>query len=118
MAEIWKTPEGREAVRARYAQFLQHWPKPCEQLRVPTSQGETFVIASGRAEGPAVVMLHGSASNSVVWMRDAAVLGERFRVYAVDMIGEPRRARRLHRLARDPRAAGGPRAPRRYPLPP
>lgn len=89
MAEIWKTPAARQAVLERYAQFLAHWPQPCEQVRVPTSQGETFVMASGRADGPAVVMLHGSASNSVVWMRDAAPLGERFRVYAVDMIGEP-----------------------------
>ncbi len=89
MASIWKTPAGGEAVRARYAQFLAHWPQPCEQLRVPTSQGETFVMASGKADGPVVVMLHGSASNSVVWMRDAALLGARFRVYAVDVIGEP-----------------------------
>jgi len=89
MAEIWKTPAAGQAVLDRYAQFLAHWPQPCEQLRVPTTQGETFVMASGKAAGPAVVMLHGSASNSVVWMRDAAVLGERFRVYAVDVIGEP-----------------------------
>ncbi|HEY2358060.1 MAG TPA: alpha/beta hydrolase [Phenylobacterium sp.] len=89
MAVIWKTPAAGEAVRARYAQFLAYWPAPCEQLRIPTRQGETFVIASGRRDGPAVVMLHGSASNSVVWMRDAAVLGEHFRVYVVDMIGEP-----------------------------
>jgi pimeloyl-ACP methyl ester carboxylesterase len=89
MAEIWKTPAGGQAVLDRYAQFLAHWPQPAEQLRVATSQGDTFVMASGRADGPAVVMLHGSASNSVVWMRDAALLGERFRVYAVDMIGEP-----------------------------
>jgi len=102
MSAIWKTQEGGEAVRARYAQFLQHWPQPCEQLRVPTRQGETFVIASGRADGPAVVMLHGSGSNSVVWMRDAAVLGERFRIYAVDMIGEPG----LSAEARPPLASG------------
>ncbi|WP_309606185.1 alpha/beta hydrolase [Phenylobacterium sp.] len=89
MGGIWKTPAAGLAVLERYAQFLAHWPKPCEHLRVPTSQGETFVIASGTPGAPAVVMLHGSASNSVVWMRDAALLGERFGVYAVDMIGEP-----------------------------
>ena len=102
MSVIWKAPEGGAAVRARYAQFLQHWPAPSEQLRIPTRQGETFVIASGRRDGPAVVMLHGSASNSVVWMRDAAVLGERFGVYAVDMIGEPG----LSAGARPPLASG------------
>jgi pimeloyl-ACP methyl ester carboxylesterase len=34
-------------------------------------------------------MLHGSASNAVVWARDAAAIGQYARVYAVDMIGEP-----------------------------
>lgn len=89
MPSLWKTAAGREAVLARYAQFLRFWPQPAEHIRVPTSQGETFVIASGKPCGPAVVMLHGSASNAVVWARDAAALGQYARVYAVDMIGEP-----------------------------
>jgi pimeloyl-ACP methyl ester carboxylesterase len=89
MTAIWKTPEAGQAVLERYGQFLAHWPQPSAQLRIPTSEGETFVVASGKPDGPAVVLLHGSATNAVVWMRDAAVLGERFRVFAVDMIGEP-----------------------------
>ena len=89
MASIWKTAAGGEAVRARYAQFLAYWPQPCAQRRIATSQGETFVMESGKDGAPAVVFLHGSASNSVVWMRDAATLGDRCKVYAVDMIGEP-----------------------------
>lgn len=89
MTTIWKTPEGGAAVRARYRQFLEYWPQPAEHIGVPTSQGETFVVASGNPAGPAVVMLHGSASNAVVWARDAAVLGPYARVYAIDMIGEP-----------------------------
>ena len=34
MAEIWKSPEAREAVLARYARFLEYWPRPNEQLRL------------------------------------------------------------------------------------
>jgi pimeloyl-ACP methyl ester carboxylesterase len=89
MTNIWKTPAGREAVHARYAQFLQYWPQPAENLRLPTSQGETFVIAHGKADGPAVLMLHGSASNALVWARDATALGRYARVFAIDVIGEP-----------------------------
>jgi pimeloyl-ACP methyl ester carboxylesterase len=89
MTSIWKTPQGGAAVRARYAQFLTHWPKPCAERRVTTGEGETFVIESGRADGPAIVFLHGSASNALTWLREAAALGDRFRILAVDMIGEP-----------------------------
>lgn len=89
MTAIWKTPAGGEAVLARYRQFLDHWPGGGEQRLVPTAHGETFVISSGPQGAPDVVLLHGSASNSASWMGDVATLARRFRVHAVDMIGEP-----------------------------
>jgi pimeloyl-ACP methyl ester carboxylesterase len=89
MTGIWKTPEGGAAVRARYAQFLAHWPKPSVERRVATRLGETFVIEHGKDGAPAVVFLHGSASNALTWLRDAAAMGDRFKTYAVDMVGEP-----------------------------
>jgi pimeloyl-ACP methyl ester carboxylesterase len=89
MAGIWKSEAGRLAVRARYAQFLAYWPAANDQLRLPTSQGETFVVASGPAAAPPVLLLHGSMANTTSWIGDAAILAQHFRVYAVDMIGEP-----------------------------
>ena len=89
MSAIFKTPQGAAAVHERYAAFLQHWPGGAEQLRLPTRHGETFVVASGPKDAPPVVLLHGSASTSAMWMGDAASWGKRFRLYAVDVIGEP-----------------------------
>lgn len=89
MAEIYRTPAGGDAVRARYAALLGRWPVPSEHRRVATSEGETFVVAFGPEDAPAVLLLHGSSANSASWMGDAQILAERFRVYAVDMIGEP-----------------------------
>ncbi|MBL8555998.1 MAG: alpha/beta hydrolase [Phenylobacterium sp.] len=89
MTAIWKTAAGGEAVLARYREFLKLWPGEAEPLRVPTAQGETFVIASGPKGAPPVLLLHGSASNAASWMGEAARLVQHFRVYAVDMIGEP-----------------------------
>jgi pimeloyl-ACP methyl ester carboxylesterase len=86
---IWKTPAGAQAVRARYRQFLAYWPQPAEQRTIPTRHGETFVVVSGPPEAPPVVLLHGSASNSVSWLGDARLLAQHFRLYAVDVIGEP-----------------------------
>jgi pimeloyl-ACP methyl ester carboxylesterase len=86
---IFKTPEGAAAVHARYAAFLKHWPGGAEELRLPTRHGETFVVASGPKDAPPVILLHGSASTSAMWMGDAAAWAKRFRLYAVDLIGEP-----------------------------
>lgn len=90
MPAIWKTPVGGEAVRARYRQFLAHWPgEGAQQLTLPTRHGETFVMASGPSDAPPLVLLHGSASNAAMWMADVGAWSRDFRVYAVDMIGEP-----------------------------
>lgn len=89
MSAIWKTPAGGEAVLARYREFLAQWPGGGEQRLVPTTHGQTFVISAGPVGAPDVVLLHGSASNAASWMGDVATLSKRFRVHAVDMIGEP-----------------------------
>ncbi len=88
MARIYRSEAGERAVRERYLQVLKRWPVANEQLRVPTREGETFVIASGAPDAPPVVLLHGSAFNSAMWMGDVAAWSEHFRVYAVDVIGQ------------------------------
>lgn len=89
MASIWNSAAGREAVRTAYEGLLAGWPAPSLQRRAPTAQGETFVISCGPEGAPDVVLLHGSAANSASWMADVPRLARRFRVHAIDMIGEP-----------------------------
>ena len=88
MTEIFKTEEGRAAVHARYRELLAYWPAANEQLRLPTREGESFVIASGPVGAPALILLHGAQSNALSWMGDVAAWSEHFRVYAVDVIGD------------------------------
>jgi pimeloyl-ACP methyl ester carboxylesterase len=83
----FKTEAGREAVHALYRQVLDGWPTPRDELRLPTREGETFVVACGPREAAPLVLLHGSQSNAAVWMLDH-LLWSNFRCYAVDMIGE------------------------------
>ena len=89
MNSVFKTPEGKKIIMDRYHEILGYWPQPNEQRTVPTSYGKTFVVASGKEDGDAVVLLHGSTTNAAMWMGDAPILGKTHRVYAVDIIGEP-----------------------------
>lgn len=89
MAGIYRSAEGEGLVRERYQAFVKRWPVPNQQFHVPTSQGETFVVASGEEGAPALLLFHGSGGNSAMWMGDVAALAEHFRVYSIDMIGEP-----------------------------
>lgn len=53
--------------------------------RVETSGGEVAWEVFG--EGPAVVLVHGTPSNSYLWRRVVPVLAERFSVYVYDLPG-------------------------------
>jgi pimeloyl-ACP methyl ester carboxylesterase len=86
---IYKSADGARAVQARYQLFLRDWPVTNKQLRVPTRYGETFLVASGPDNAPPLLLLHGAGANAAMWMNDVAALAAHFRVYAVDIIGEP-----------------------------
>ncbi|MGW6121019.1 alpha/beta fold hydrolase [Nocardia sp. NPDC055165] len=86
---IYKTDEGRRLVEQRYREHLDAWPVPREELRIDTGIGETFVVASGPVDAPPMVVLHGSGANASTWRADIADWSRSFRVYAVDLPGEP-----------------------------
>lgn len=88
MTQIYKSAAGERAVRERYLEILKRWPAPNKQLRVPTREGETFIVACGDENAPPLLLLHGSVANSAMWMGDVRAWAEHFRVYAVDIIGD------------------------------
>lgn len=88
MAAIYRNEAGKQAVLGEYRNILAAWPVSNKQYQIPTSYGETFVIESGDPKNPALVLLHGSLSNSFTWFGDVPLLSERFHVFAVDLIGE------------------------------
>jgi pimeloyl-ACP methyl ester carboxylesterase len=85
-----------------YRALLGQWPVASEQLWVPTSLGETFVVASGPPDAPPLVLLHGSGGTSATWLGDVTSYVDTHRVYAVDIPGEPG----LSAPARPPLASG------------
>jgi pimeloyl-ACP methyl ester carboxylesterase len=89
MTPVFKSDAAARDVQACYRGVLERWPVPSEQRRLPTREGETFVLVCGPQDAPPVVLLHGSQANASVWMFDAMIWSRDFRLYAVDMIGEP-----------------------------
>ncbi|MGA7712639.1 MAG: alpha/beta fold hydrolase [Rhizomicrobium sp.] len=89
MARIYKSQESERRLIETYRAKLSSWPVSCQHLYVPTSQGETFVIASGEKTAPPLLLLHGAGANALAWLADIAAWSAHFRVYAVDLIGEP-----------------------------
>jgi len=89
---IYKSPAGERAVMAWYDAALASWPVPYEALNVPTRHGNAFVLASGasgKESGTPLILLHGAGTNSAMWAGDVAAYSPQYRVYAVDLLGEP-----------------------------
>jgi pimeloyl-ACP methyl ester carboxylesterase len=86
---IYKTQAGGREILRRYDETLAQWPVHAEHMRLPTREGETFVLACGPDHAPPLLLFHGSGTNTAMWMGDIAEWAKYFRVYAVDMIGEP-----------------------------
>jgi len=67
---------------------LDQWVQPNDQIYIQTRQGKTFAIASGNIKNPPVILIHGSGSNSNMWLNDARILSDSYRVYAIDIPGD------------------------------
>lgn len=89
MSAIYKNEAIAQSITSRYRDLLELWPVDNNKLIVPTRKGETFVVACGDQLAPPLILLHGMQANSAIWMQDVAKLAQHFRVYAVDILGEP-----------------------------
>jgi pimeloyl-ACP methyl ester carboxylesterase len=89
MSALYRSADGEARVRAHYRAMLDAWPDSREERVVPTREGETFVVISGTVGAAPLVLLHGSGSNSAMWTAEVAAWAPFFRIYAIDLIGDP-----------------------------
>jgi pimeloyl-ACP methyl ester carboxylesterase len=88
-ASAFTTPDGESRFLAAYDAALRLWPVAYEELDIPTRFGMTHVVAAGPKNAPALVLLHGYMATSVMWAPNIADFARDYRVYAVDVMGQP-----------------------------
>jgi pimeloyl-ACP methyl ester carboxylesterase len=86
---IYRSEQGRRVVENFYRRLLVETPVPLRTRFAETGQGRTHLIEAGPEDGDAVLLLHGSASNSAAWLGDIPVWSREFRVVAADLPGHP-----------------------------
>jgi pimeloyl-ACP methyl ester carboxylesterase len=86
---IYKSLAGERAIMYQYEALLARWPVPFTTLDIATRYGATFVAASGNESAPPLVLIHGAGSNSAMWAGEVGEYSCHYRVYAVDLLGEP-----------------------------
>jgi pimeloyl-ACP methyl ester carboxylesterase len=92
------SPEGENQFFAAYDAVLKRWPVPYEELDIPTRFGTTHLIASGSTSLPSLLLLHATGTSSTMWFPNIGPLSSAFRVFAVDIIGEPGKSRQVRLL--------------------
>ena len=87
--DSFKTLDGKASFYAAYDAALKTWPVPFEELDLPTPFGTTHVIVTGPRDAPPLVLLHGYMATSVMWGPNVGDFSQRYRVYAIDTMGQP-----------------------------
>lgn len=85
------TAKGVAFYRA-YDRVLEKWPVDVTSVDLSSEYGTTHVNMCGPADAPPVVLLPGSGATSTVWFENVAALASRYRVFAVDLIGDAGRS--------------------------
>ncbi len=88
-ASAFKTPEGEARYLAAYDAALKLWPVRYDETDIPTRYGTTHVIVCGPKEAPPLVLLHGYMATSTMWSPNIADFSKDYRVYAIDVMGQP-----------------------------
>ncbi len=90
---MFTSAQGKIEILRAYQAVMDAWPVDYEELWVPTSFGETHVIAGGPKDGPPIVLLHALFATAASWYRNVEALSKSHRTYCVDVIGESNKSR-------------------------
>ncbi|MBW0104683.1 alpha/beta fold hydrolase [Pseudonocardia sp. KRD291] len=77
---------------AAYRELMDRWPIAVTPRTLTSPFGRTHVHIAGAADAPSLVLLHGGGMTSASWFAVVGPLAERYRVYAVDRIGDAGRS--------------------------
>ena len=77
-----------------YDELRTRWPESTEERDVATPYGRTRVHVYGPEDGSPLVLLPGGSATGLVWFANAPLLGRRYRVHAVDLLGDAGRTER------------------------
>jgi len=98
---VFRSDHGQLEFFSFYDQLLEKWPVPFEEKYIGTAAGRTHVIVSGPKDAPVLFLLHALYASALSWYKNVEALSKHFRVYAIDMIGDPNRSEPVKPVRKD-----------------
>ncbi len=90
--KLYKSVDGYRAIMEWYESLVEKIGVPFEALYVNTRFGRTHLLAAGPKEAPALFLISGVAGCAPLWRKQLESLSANFRVYALDIPGQPGRS--------------------------
>jgi pimeloyl-ACP methyl ester carboxylesterase len=90
---VFRSKSGEQQVFEAYDSMMKVWPVPYEDRYVETKLGITHVIVSGPPTASPIVLIHAYYASAASWYRNAGQLSEHYRVYNIDVIGDPNKSK-------------------------
>jgi pimeloyl-ACP methyl ester carboxylesterase len=90
--KLYKSVDGYRAIMEWYESLVEKIEVPFEALYVNTRFGRTHMLAAGPKDAPALFLLSGVAGCAPLWRKQLESLSANFRVYALDIPGQPGRS--------------------------
>lgn len=101
---VFRSPEARRRVIARYDGFIERWPVAVTETDLDSTWGSVHVLSWGPLEGPPLLLCHAASMAAISWLPNAKTLAEAgYRCHAVDYLGEANKSR-LADIDRFPRS--------------
>jgi len=90
--KLYKSVDGYRAIMEWYESLVEKIEVPFEALYVNTRFGRTHMLAAGPRDAPALFLISGVAGCAPLWRKQLESLSGSFRVYALDIPGQPGRS--------------------------
>jgi pimeloyl-ACP methyl ester carboxylesterase len=90
--KLYRSEAGFHAIVSWYEEVLAKIDVPVQSLYVDTRFGLTHMLAAGPADAEPVLLIPGVAGCAPLWRRQIPDLARHFRVYALDIPGQPGRS--------------------------
>lgn len=90
--KLYKSVDGYRAIMEWYESLVEKIAVPFESLYVNTRFGRTHLLAAGPTSAPPLFLISGVAGCAPLWRRQLESLSANFRVYALDIPGQPGRS--------------------------
>ncbi len=89
LPSAFKSPKGEAEYMAAYEATMRLWTVPYEDMYILSRFGSTYLVVCGPKDAPPLVLLHSFFMSLTVWAHNISDLSRDYRVYALDMIGQP-----------------------------